>query len=31
MTWHKFYDRLAASLVLGCLIGVGLGVLLVRA
>jgi hypothetical protein len=28
MTWHKFYDRLAVTLAVGCLIGVGLGVLL---
>jgi hypothetical protein len=31
MTWHKFYDRLTVALAVGCLIGVGLGVLLVRA
>ena len=28
MTWHKYLDRLALTLCAGCLIGIGLGVLI---
>ncbi len=30
MTWHKYLDRLAMTLGAGCLIGIGLGVLIAR-
>ena len=30
MTWFKYFDGLAMTLAVGCLIGVGLGVLIVR-
>ena len=30
MTWHKYLDHLALTLAAGCLIGLGLGVLIAR-